>query len=79
MTILDLDSMQRCMSPAIDKLFDKGYVLFSDQGEIIMNKSVDLSLLKKLGVDPGALINGLSDENRAYLLRHRILHGLSDS
>lgn len=63
------------LSPAIDKLFDRGYVSFSDQGQLLINTSaLSEKDLKCLGIPEDARINGLSAKQKAYLARHRELY-----
>lgn len=59
-------------SPAIDKLFDLGYVSFNDHGELLIRTSaLDMQDLRCLGIDPDAKIKVLNSEQKAYLARHR--------
>jgi putative restriction endonuclease len=65
------------LSPAVDKLFDKGYISFSDSGGLLLHNCIRRGLLIRLGIDPDAMISGLSERHRAYLKRHRQTHGFS--
>lgn len=67
------------LSPALDKLFDRGYVSFNDDGQLLM-KTSELSIqdLRCLGITPGAKISGLNDKQKAYLARHRQLYHFLD-
>jgi hypothetical protein len=65
------------LSPAVDKLFDKGYISFSDSGGLLLHNRIRRDLLIRLGINPDAIISGLSERHRAYLKRHRQTHGFS--
>lgn len=63
------------LSPAIDKLFDRGYVSFNESGELLFNKdAVSSQDLERLGVPVDAKIKGLNAQQKAYLRRHRVLY-----
>jgi HNH endonuclease len=65
------------LAPAVDKLFDKGYISFSDSGELLVHNVIRGEVLSRLGISPDAIITGLSERHRAYLRRHRQTHGFS--
>lgn len=60
------------LSPAVDKLFDKGYISFNDKGHLLFKASAiggpDLAIL---GISPNAKISGLNPQQRKYLSQHR--------
>lgn len=63
------------LSPDVDKLFDKGFISFSDAGEIIQHQSIkDTDILGKLGIDKANKID-LKEGNIPYLKRHREIYG----
>lgn len=63
------------LSPDVDKLFDKGFISFSDAGEIIQHQSIkDTDILRKLGIDKANKID-LKEGNIPYLKRHREIYG----
>lgn len=63
------------LSPTLDKLFDRGYVSFDDQGKILINlTALSARDLECLGVDLNARIKGLNAQQKAYLARHRVLY-----
>lgn len=63
------------LSPDVDKLFDKGFISFSDAGEIIQHQSIkDTDILHKLGIDKANKID-LKEGNIPYLKRHREIYG----
>lgn len=64
------------LSPSIDKLFDKGYVSFTNDGHLIKSDKIDYKSLEQLGVDPDAKISGLTDKHAYYLAKHRQLFKL---
>ena len=65
------------LSPSIDKLFDRGYVSFSDNGELLLNDRIDPNLIKKLGIPHNAKIYGLQAEHKIYLKRHREIYNIN--
>lgn len=67
------------LSPALDKLFDRGYMSFNDYGQLLI-KTSELSIqdLQCLGINPKAKIRGLGTKQKAYLARHRQLYHFSD-
>ncbi|MGA1931523.1 HNH endonuclease [Arcobacter sp. YIC-464] len=58
-------------SPDVDKLFDKGYISFSDEGKLLVSKFIDSNVIQKLGIDINSKIVGLKEEHKKYLERHR--------
>lgn len=59
------------LTPTLDKAFDKGYISFNDEGNILISRSF-LSIAKSLGIDPSMSISlGISNENKEYLKWHR--------
>lgn len=61
-------------SPAVDKLFDKGYISFDDKGRMLINESaIDVQDLGLLGILPNAKISGLNEQQKTYLGKHREL------
>jgi hypothetical protein len=59
-------------SPSVDKLFDKGYISFDDNGHMLIKTSaIDSHDLKLLGLLPGAKIPGINKQQKAYLAMHR--------
>ena len=63
------------LSPALDKLFDRGYISFGDDGHLLIKESLLSSDdLKCLGVAADAKIHGLNAEQKKYLAQHRKLN-----
>lgn len=58
------------LNPLLDALFDKGYISFADDGEMLM-ASNHTQLIKKLGIDRNLKISGISREHTKYLAYHR--------
>jgi putative restriction endonuclease len=63
------------LSPAIDKLFDRGYVSFSDEGFLLKSDKLQSETLARLGIDQDKKINGLTEEHKYYLQKHRVDFG----
>ena len=59
------------MCPNHDKLFDKGYITFDDNGKIIISERLTENDRKFLNVDSRMHIDELSDRNKKYLKYHR--------
>lgn len=63
------------LTPGYDKAFDRGYISFSDKGNIIKSKKISSKELKKLGINLSDKIKGLKENHKKYLSKHRKLHG----
>jgi len=61
------------LSPNIDHLFDRGYISFSDDGEVMVAARSDHEQLTLLGLDAGAPVKGgpFTPEQKIYLRYHR--------
>jgi Predicted restriction endonuclease len=57
--------------PNYDKLFDKGYVSFGDDGKIIYSPYLPESDRALLGMDDSIHLLWLDDKHREYLAYHR--------
>ncbi|MGE7414462.1 HNH endonuclease [Methylobacterium tarhaniae] len=57
----------------VDGLFDRGLVTFEDDGRLIASSALDEAVRTQLGLN-GLQINGLSTENRRYLVLHRSVY-----
>jgi len=66
------------LSPDVDKLFDKGFISFSDQGDLLLHKSVSSELLAKLGINSSVKLEGLKKKNLPYLHKHRETYGYGE-
>jgi len=56
------------LTPNLDKLFDKGYISFDDNGKILISKS--LKNYQVLGINTDMKIN-ITEEHKKYLTFHR--------
>lgn len=63
------------LSPAADKLFDKGYISFSNEGLLLVSRHISAEVIIALGIDPSSQIAGLHKSNLPYLERHRVNFG----
>ena len=61
------------LSPSIDRLFDRGFISFSDDGELLMSPVADRSEIAKLGVPTEDVcdVGPFSEKQREYLAYHR--------
>lgn len=57
--------------PNFDKLFDKGYITFSDEGEIICSKLLSDSEMKILGINNKLHLSKIDSQHLVYLKYHR--------
>ncbi len=57
--------------PNYDKLFDKGYISFQDNGRIIYSRYIDDSDRRLLNMDNSIHLVRLEDEHKNYLKYHR--------
>lgn len=65
------------LSPTFDKLFDKGFISFSDSGKMLINKNTDKNILKKLNISIDCAIDNFDNRHIKYLKRHRELFNFS--
>jgi len=63
------------LSPSIDKLFDKGYISFSNEGYMLINRQIPQEVIKALGIDSTVRLDGLHEENLPYLKKNREIFG----
>lgn len=61
------------LSPTLDKLFDKGFISFSDTGEMLINEKIDIGAFRKLSVSTDCTIEKFDKRHVEYLKRHREL------
>lgn len=61
------------LTPNADHLFDRGFIGFENNGDLLISPVVDRGALSKLGIDPSRPINvgGFSEGQRKYLEFHR--------
>lgn len=59
------------LSPHVDHLFDKGYVTFSSDEQLLVVPSVRSELLEKWGIDAGVRVGQFNRDQQAFLDYHR--------
>lgn len=61
------------LTPTIDHLFDKGFISFENNGDLIVSPVADKISLKRMGIDPDERLNvgAFSEGQRKYLDYHR--------
>ena len=58
--------------PNLDKLFDRGYISFADDGAIMISPALSAAACTTFGVDSTThLLKPLSAEQQAYMAYHR--------
>lgn len=60
--------------PNYDKLFDKGYISFDDNGRIILSSKFDLESYKVMGISEDDKLDKVYEENKPYLKYHREIY-----
>lgn len=60
------------LAPHIDHLFDKGYISFTDNGQMLISEELDKSLLKAWGIVAQADVGPFKKEQTTFLQYHRI-------
>ena len=58
------------LSPHVDKLFDKGWISFSDDGRVLCASDIE-SLMRVWGLDPRRKMGGFNEHQKKYLDYHR--------
>ena len=58
------------LSPHIDKLFDNGWISFSDNGDILIAKSMPSNLIKDWGIEINN-VGSFNKKQKVYLAYHR--------
>lgn len=58
------------LSPHVDKLFDRGWISFSDEGEILIAKQA-VAVAKAWGIDANITVGGFNLKQRVFLDYHR--------
>jgi putative restriction endonuclease len=60
------------LTPTVDRLFDRGLISFSDEGELLVSARVSSTVLLQLGLPGAGASTGLLAERlRAYMAYHR--------
>lgn len=60
--------------PNYDKLFDKGYISFDDNGHILLSKKLSIESYRKLGINQYDKLIRIYDENKPFLRIHREIY-----
>lgn len=60
--------------PNYDKLFDKGYISFDDNGLILLSKKLSLESYRKLGIKQTDRLVRIYEENKPFLRIHREIY-----
>jgi hypothetical protein len=62
-----------CLHPNIDRLFDQGFISFTDQGDLLIAPVADTDCLRRLGVpiDEQTNVGPFTEKQRRYLAFHR--------
>ncbi len=71
----DFEKLHGCngllLSPHVDKLFDKGFISFSDQGELLLSPKMGPSVLAAWGIAFPLNVGPFLPEQCAFLAHHR--------
>lgn len=61
------------LAPQIDHLFDRGYISFADNGDLLVSAYADLNSLQKMGIEIDSLVNvgPFNAQQSLYLSYHR--------
>lgn len=62
------------LQPNFDKLFDKGFISFNDDGTIILSKKLSAKDFKNFGLSEKSKLSKIHPENIEYLKRHREIY-----
>jgi len=61
------------LSPTFDKLFDKGFISFTDNSELLISRYLSNEIINELGIEIGRKYNlKLNDKKKEYLKYHRM-------
>lgn len=60
------------LSPHVDHLFDKGFISFKQQGELLVSKKLNLSVLEDWEIDIPANVGAFTNSQEEYLTYHRL-------
>ena len=59
------------LSPHVDRLFDKGFITFEKNGELVVSDRVDATVLDKWAIDPGRKYGKFNSDQDFFLAHHR--------
>lgn len=57
--------------PNIDKLFDRGYISFDENGKVILSEMLSIREYEELGISVSSKLSNVMEENKKYLEFHR--------
>ncbi|CAN1544340.1 HNH nuclease [Methylophilaceae bacterium] len=60
------------LSPHIDTLFDKGYISFTDDGEMLVSSETDTLVLSQWGLRAKLNVGTFNEKQKVYLAYHRV-------
>ena len=59
------------LSPHVDRLFDKGYITFNANGDLLISQLTNQDVLKKWQIDGVKNVGAFNEKQQIYLLYHR--------
>jgi len=61
------------LTPTVDHLFDRGFISFEGDGQLLVSPVADLASLRKMGIETDTRVNvgGFAEGQRRYLEYHR--------
>lgn len=59
------------LSPHVDHLFDRGYISFEDNGDVLLSPRIEVSEFSRLGVVVPLNVGAFSAEQYVFLDYHR--------
>ena len=59
------------LAPHIDSLFDKGYISFADNGEMLISTKTDMLVLSQWSIKSKLNVGSFNDKQKVYLAYHR--------
>ena len=59
------------LSPHIDALFDKGYITFTDNGDLAVSNATDMEVMKRWSIPLDFNVGSFNDQQKVYLAYHR--------
>jgi hypothetical protein len=62
------------LQPNFDTFFDKGYISFEENGNIILSNRIDEKVFNEMGVFSNKKLLRIFDENKPFLQKHRDIY-----
>jgi hypothetical protein len=59
------------LAPHIDHLFDRGWISFADNGDLLISTELDPGVLATWHITPGVNTGGFSEAQAGFLQHHR--------